>query len=101
MIGYSDSVTQDDVLTQYGNYRGSSYTVPEDCKYIIVSLASKGDVWKKPYSKITSGTGTYLGGCCDWNYWNGILSNMIYKDVTAGSVINFYQYGQCSILRII
>lgn len=100
--GYSSSVTETTTLQNAGSNRSSIYTVPKDCKYVIVSMSinATSSSRSKPYSKITSGIGTFLGGGCDWNVWNSILTTMVYKDVKASTQITLNGYGQSTVILI-
>ena len=99
--GYSPQVTQSNKCENYISYRGSPYVFQEDYKYVIVSLVveetSYGD-GQMAYSTISEGT--YLGGCKDWNSWNGCLSVMVYEDVPKNASLYVNNCGSYAITFI-
>ena len=100
ITGYSSEVTQSSNFEFPIGYRSNPYVFQEDYKYVIVSLAinGKANASSMPYSTISEGT--YLGGCKDWNGWNGNLSVMIYEDVPKDASLYVYNCGSYAITFI-
>ena len=100
ITGYSSEVTQSSNFEFPIGYRSNPYVFQEDYKYVIVSLAINGQAHASsmPYSTISEGT--YLGGCKDWNGWNGNLSVLIYEDVPKDASLYVYNCGSYAITFI-